>query len=65
MTDRIGAFYVEKETKLLLLIGLGVIRDEKQDRTTMLPVVQLWSKPKTILKFCEQLDRVQTVTKTY
>ena len=54
----------QKETKLLLLIGLGVIRDEKQDRTTMLLVVQLWSKPKTILKFRERLDRVSTVIKT-
>ena len=64
MADHISAFYVKKETKLLLLIGLGVIRDEKQDRTMMLPVVQLWFMSKTILKFREQLDRVQTVTKT-
>lgn len=72
MIDRIGMIYVEDETKLLWLMGLGVIYYENQMgqwcdqsyRKTMWPMVDVRYTLKMILNFHNRSNWVQSVIKT-
>ena len=50
-----GEVYIEKYTKLLGLIELGVVY-EKQDKTTMWQIFHMWSTPKMKVRSCDWSD---------
>ena len=55
----------QKRNWTILTDWIGCHQRQKQDKTILLPIVQLWSYPKTIRKFREQSDQVSTMMKTW